>query len=282
MKCVVEFCEDESWGPFPFCSKHMLLHIAVFSSEELEKFISTLEEVFKTLTYTEREMIKLRSGFGDGYTYTVEECSRIFKTSSEQIAEQEALALRKLKHPVLARELLKPFMQAVQASEKELIAFCANDPKRLHEITPRDFERIIAEIFKGFGFNVELTQATRDGGRDIIACRTDRLDITTKHIIECRRYASNQPIRVNMVRALYGVKEEQKADHAVLATTSYFTKDAEEFAEKPNVHNLHLKGYNEIVDWLTKYQDRFNRGGIELQEEKPDKGTIMEGGLFEA
>src|SRR5207237_5379552 len=32
-----------------------------------------IENVLKTLTYREREIIKLRYGLGDGYTYTLEE-----------------------------------------------------------------------------------------------------------------------------------------------------------------------------------------------------------------
>jgi len=32
-----------------------------------------IEQVLKTLTYREREIIKLRYGIGDGYTYTLEE-----------------------------------------------------------------------------------------------------------------------------------------------------------------------------------------------------------------
>ena len=37
-------------------------------------------EVLKTLTYREREIIKLRYGIGDGYTYTLEEVGRIFRS----------------------------------------------------------------------------------------------------------------------------------------------------------------------------------------------------------
>ncbi|MGL5097643.1 MAG: sigma-70 family RNA polymerase sigma factor, partial [Planctomycetia bacterium] len=38
-----------------------------------------IDNVLKTLTYREREIIKLRYGLGDGYTYTLEEVGRIFK-----------------------------------------------------------------------------------------------------------------------------------------------------------------------------------------------------------
>ena len=64
-----------------------------------------IDGVLKTLTYREREIIKLRYGIGDGYTYTLEEVGRIFKVTRERVRQVEAKALRKLQHPVRARKL---------------------------------------------------------------------------------------------------------------------------------------------------------------------------------
>ncbi len=64
-----------------------------------------IEAVLKTLTYREREIIKLRYGLGDGYTYTLEEVGRIFKVTRERVRQVEAKALRKLQHPVRSRKL---------------------------------------------------------------------------------------------------------------------------------------------------------------------------------
>ncbi len=63
-----------------------------------------IENVLKTLTYREREIIKLRFGIGDGYTYTLEEVGRIFKVTRERVRQVEARALRKLQHPVRSRK----------------------------------------------------------------------------------------------------------------------------------------------------------------------------------
>ncbi|MHC4950345.1 MAG: RNA polymerase sigma factor RpoD [Planctomycetota bacterium] len=64
-----------------------------------------IDEVLKTLTYREREIIKLRYGIGDGYTYTLEEVGRIFKVTRERVRQVEAKAIRKLQHPVRSRKL---------------------------------------------------------------------------------------------------------------------------------------------------------------------------------
>jgi RNA polymerase primary sigma factor len=68
-----------------------------------------IDQVLKTLTYREREIIKLRYGLGDGYTYTLEEVGRIFKVTRERVRQIEAKAVRKLQHPVRSR-LLEGFI----------------------------------------------------------------------------------------------------------------------------------------------------------------------------
>ena len=73
------------------------------ASQEMLK--DKIEAVLTTLTYREREIIKLRYGIGDGYTYTLEEVGRIFQVTRERVRQVEAKAIRKLQHPVRARKL---------------------------------------------------------------------------------------------------------------------------------------------------------------------------------
>ena len=68
-----------------------------------------LEAILETLTFREREIIKLRYGLGDGYTYTLEEVGRIFKVTRERIRQIEAKVVRKLQNPVRSR-LLEGFL----------------------------------------------------------------------------------------------------------------------------------------------------------------------------
>ncbi|MCC6418412.1 MAG: RNA polymerase sigma factor RpoD [Gemmataceae bacterium] len=75
------------------------------SAATQEMLKDKIEQVLKTLTYREREIIKLRYGLGDGYTYTLEEVGRIFKVTRERVRQIEAKAVRKLQHPVRSRQL---------------------------------------------------------------------------------------------------------------------------------------------------------------------------------
>ncbi len=73
------------------------------ASQELLK--DRIDQVLRSLTIREREIIKLRYGLGDGYTYTLEEIGRIFKVTRERVRQIESKALRKLQHPARSRQL---------------------------------------------------------------------------------------------------------------------------------------------------------------------------------
>ena len=76
----------------------------------------------KTLTYREREIIRLRYGLGDGYTYTLEEVGRIFKVTRERVRQIEAKAVKKLQHPVRSQHL-QGFLSANRHSGMRRVNF---------------------------------------------------------------------------------------------------------------------------------------------------------------
>ncbi len=58
------------------------------------------------LTYREREIIRLRYGLTDGYTYTLEEVGKIFSVTRERVRQIESKAVRKLQQPYRCRPLV--------------------------------------------------------------------------------------------------------------------------------------------------------------------------------
>ena len=76
---------------------------AVGAAQEMLR--GRINKVLKTLSYREREIIKLRYGLGDGYSYTLEEVGHIFKVTRERIRQIEAKAVRKLQQPSRSQEL---------------------------------------------------------------------------------------------------------------------------------------------------------------------------------
>jgi len=77
---------------------------AIGASQEMLR--GRINKVLKTLSYREREIIKLRYGLGDGYSYTLEEVGHIFKVTRERIRQIEAKAVRKLQQPSRSQELV--------------------------------------------------------------------------------------------------------------------------------------------------------------------------------
>ncbi len=87
-----EFIEDSSSESPVLSANHVILR-------------QKIDGLLKTLTWREREIIRLRYGLQDGYTYTLEEVGRIFKVTRERVRQIEAKAVRKLQHPVRSKHL---------------------------------------------------------------------------------------------------------------------------------------------------------------------------------
>ena len=94
-----EFVEDSSTVSPTHSATHGLLK-------------DRLDSLLKTLTYREREIIRLRYGLTDGYTYTLEEVGRIFRVTRERVRQIEAKAVKKLQHPVRSKQL-ETFLEAM-------------------------------------------------------------------------------------------------------------------------------------------------------------------------
>lgn len=145
----------------------------------------------------------------------------------------------------------KKIITSLEVGADSLLRAIAQDPELVRKIGSREFEEIIASIFSKNGFFVELTKKTRDGGRDIIAIRSD-LGIRSKFIIECKRYSATNPITVELVRNLYGVQMQEGANKSILATTSYFTADARKFASTTNTTEwgMDLRDFDDVIRWI--------------------------------
>jgi restriction endonuclease Mrr len=68
-------------------------------------------------------------------------------------------------------------------------------------------------------------------------------------LIECKRYAEDRKVGVEIVRALYGVKTDERATKAILATTSTFSAPAKEFFAE-HVWELEPRDYKGTREWI--------------------------------
>jgi hypothetical protein len=113
----------------------------------------------------------------------------------------------------------------------ELIARLAARPELMRELDPRKFEELVAELLRDKGYDVTLTPPSRDGGRDILAVKREDIG-SALTLVECKRYAANKRVGVDIVRGLYGVVSADNATRGLIATTSYFTSGARAFRDQ--------------------------------------------------
>lgn len=64
-----------------------------------------IEEAMEDLNYREREILRMRFGLADGYSYTLEEVGRVFSVTRERVRQIESKAVRKLQQPYRSRRL---------------------------------------------------------------------------------------------------------------------------------------------------------------------------------
>ena len=114
-------------------------------------------------------------------------------------------------------------------------------------LSPRDFEQAVANVFRGMGYSVKLTQFTRDGGIDIYARK--QTDASREElIIQCKHYP-NRAVGVAEARELNGLLEQQHTG-GVLVTSGTFSGECREFCKTKRIR---LVERSELLAMLGKY-----------------------------
>lgn len=133
---------------------------------------------------------------------------------------------------------------------KHLIHDIYKDNKLFQEIHHRDFEEVMAELLQQKGYDVELTKRTRDGGHDIIALCTLQGNIPIKMLVECKRWTNK--VNVDIIRSFKHIVSSRNANIGMIATTSFFTPDAQKENLEHFLH-LNLKDRNDLLQWIDEY-----------------------------
>lgn len=140
----------------------------------------------------------------------------------------------------------------VQSITNEVMKMIAKEPSSIYDLPSRRFEELVAKIFEDQGYEVSLTPEKKDGGYDIL-CRSNEKLLNLLFLVECKKYARNRPVGVEVVRGLFGVTEMKKANFGMIVTTSSFTKGAQ--MEKLQMGSrMNLKEFDDLKKWLSVYQ----------------------------
>jgi restriction system protein len=148
-------------------------------------------------------------------------------------------------------ELARP---VIVTANQNMVAELKKHPDDIFKLTSRQYEELIAELMSDMGYDVTLTKATRDGGKDILASiRTDATDFLM--LVEAKRYGQRHKVGVSLVRALYGTLCDYQANSGMLVTTSSFSKDAKEFGGR-HQYQLRLRDFTDVASWIQRYGNR--------------------------
>lgn len=182
------------------------------------------------------------------------------RTASEQLTRW--LCLRKDRSVPSDQSIVRPLAE-------EMAVLCGVRPDRLDKLTPRQFEELIASLFKNHGFEVELTSATRDGGYDIVAASHTGLTTETA-LIEVKHFAPHRPVGVGIVRALYGVRALNKVPKAILVTSSYVSQYAHKEFSRVIPWEIEFVERKELLDWCQRYvADILEEEATDTEQEDP-------------
>jgi len=191
--------------------------------------------------------------FADGNVsiQTFDEAESILLNRMREIDETECLSESLFEGEELKEDDKNGKILVADINE-ELKCYFSRNPLKMYDLSPRKFEELIASIMEDMGFDVELTQATRDGGSDIIAYVKNAVcEYLT--LVECKKYAPDNKVGVGIVREVTGVHHIKNATKSIIVTTSFFTPDAiKEAAAFKN--NIDLKNYDDVKQWLLQYR----------------------------
>lgn len=196
------------------------------------------------------QMLELRLTAGG--TTTVKSENELAEKSSPEYFERLLRTVQSLQTIFREESSSKEIITFSKNVNDELVRYLKKHPNAIYQIHWRAFEELIADILAGFGWQVNLTKQTKDGGYDIFGVYQDKSGIRDTLIVECKKWNHEMKVGIDVVRSLYAVKTDLRVGNALLATTSFFTKGVEDF--KASHYDFHTKDFHGIIEWLNHYK----------------------------
>jgi hypothetical protein len=138
------------------------------------------------------------------------ELARVESTADDFIAQQDQ------KEGSVGPEVAA----AVRNLAKTLARLIMKDPTALEHIEWRQLEQVVAEIFGGIGFTVELTRGAKDKGRDVILeCLIHGRRQT--YIVEVKHWLSKKVVQSQVTKFVKVVLREGRDLGVMLSTYGY-------------------------------------------------------------
>ena len=220
----------------------------IILSAMIDQFINALPAEQKNLLKNISLISKVESNVIFNLIESIKEIENTLSNKSN--VQENTIILLTPDTKVLKPEIIQDTIYVTKSSLSQII----KNPTLMYDLKPREFEKLIAEIYRNLGYDVELTKATRDGGKDIYIANKNELG-SFLYLVECKKYAPKNPVGIEVIRNLYGVLEmdDRNANAAILCTTSRFTNDVIKEIEIKNFeHLISLKDFEGIKELLKR------------------------------
>ena len=112
----------------------------------------------------------------------------------------------------------------------KVVQYILENPSSLYTLTPRKFEKFIANVVQELGYSVKLGKGSKDGGVDILAERSVPFGKELM-IVQCKRNREDRKVEESTVKQLYTDIAIRDASRGLIVTTSDFTRGARKFME---------------------------------------------------
>jgi Holliday junction resolvasome RuvABC ATP-dependent DNA helicase subunit len=197
---------------------------------------------------------------------------------AERIAEREEVTLDSGAAELIARScdrrpghleamfkrFIRPLNKSAVSEEDVLQAFTAfginvrldkppNADGNLQDLSGVDFEKVVSALLTRMGFQTEMTQTSGDGGIDIIAM-LDKPVFGGRYLFQCKRFVPDNLVGAPTVRDFYGAVTADRAIKGILITTSDFTAQAREFAQKVGIELIPLGQLKRLLSEYGLYE----------------------------
>jgi malate dehydrogenase (oxaloacetate-decarboxylating) len=123
---------------------------------------------------------------------------------------------------------------APQTAEAQLLA-AARNPSILERLSPKEFEDLVARLYRERGFTVSVPAGVRDMGVDLV------LGSDSPTVVQVKRYLRQNLVSVGTVRQLLGALTIAGAERAIIVSSSGFTNAARALAADAPVELLTLE-----------------------------------------
>lgn len=128
-------------------------------------------------------------------------------------------------------------------TRRALHAKVAASPDRdaLNDMSWRQFEALVGEVFRRRGYTVTETASGADGGIDLVLKKQGEI-----FLVQCKQWKAYK-VGVTTVRELYGVMAARGATGGFVVTSGIFTEEARAFAAGRNIELMDGKALHVLI-----------------------------------